>query len=151
MQYWEPVGKDDIEQIHESACRMLEELGMRIRNPEVIAVLLGAGAKKVDDQTVRIPRELVEQAISRAPEQFTVFDRRGGKLGIGGREHHHLIGGTMTEILSQKDLFDRSGIRAPYEDPCLRAQARWMRILEKHDPGVPETAQKAVDEVVTDK
>ncbi|MBI3985803.1 MAG: trimethylamine methyltransferase family protein [Lentisphaerae bacterium] len=132
MQYWEAVGKEDIEQIHESACRMLEELGMRIRNPEVVAVLLDAGAKKVDDQTVRIPRELVEQSISRAPETFEVFDRRGGQLGIGGREHHHLIGGTMTEILEYP-----AWTRRPATLRDVRDLTRIVDALDSVDMAIP--------------
>jgi len=72
---------------------------MRIHWPEAIEMLAGAGATRVDDRTVRIPRSLVEQAIESAPATFPVYDRRGRRFVIGGDEHHHLPGGTMTEVL----------------------------------------------------
>jgi trimethylamine--corrinoid protein Co-methyltransferase len=53
-----------------------------------------------------------------------------------------------TEEFLQKDLFDASGIRATYADPCARAKERWQRILREHQVAVPDSARQAVDEVV---
>ena len=103
MRYWEPATEEDLDRIHEAACRVLEELGMRIRNREAVDILVQAGALRVDEETVRIPRELVERAIRLAPATFRVYDRRGGCLEIGTEDHHHLIGGTMTEMLDCPD------------------------------------------------
>ena len=90
---------EELDRIHEAACRMLSEQGMRIRNQEAIDVLVSAGATKMDDETVRIPRRLVEQSVASAPATFELYDRRGGSMVIGAEDHHHLPGGTMTEVL----------------------------------------------------
>ena len=99
MRYWEPATEDELDRIHEAACRILNELGMRIRDREAVDILADAGAIRVDEETVRIPRELIERAIQCAPATFRVYDRRGGFLDIGTDDHHHLVGGTMTEML----------------------------------------------------
>jgi trimethylamine--corrinoid protein Co-methyltransferase len=99
MGYWTPLTEADLDQIHEAACRILAELGMIIRHRRAVEVLVAAGARRIDATTVRIPQELVEQAIELAPATFSVYDRRGRELRIGGDSHHHLPGGTMTEIL----------------------------------------------------
>ena len=52
------------------------------------------------------------------------------------------------EEFLQKDLFDATGIRADYPDPCARAKERWQRILREHQVAVPDSAKQAVDEVV---
>jgi trimethylamine--corrinoid protein Co-methyltransferase len=53
-----------------------------------------------------------------------------------------------SEEFLQKDLFDATGIRAVYTDPCARAKERWQRILREHQVAVPDSAKQAVDEVV---
>ena len=99
MRYWEPLDALQRDQLHGAAGRLLAELGVRIHHPEAVAVLAGAGARVVDGEIVRFPRDLVEWAIASAPASFEVFDRRGGSLHIGGGEHYHLNGGTMTDVL----------------------------------------------------
>jgi len=120
MHYWEPLDDDQLELIHDAACRMLEEPGMRVLLPEAVQILIGAGAKPAGDGVVRFPRELVEESIRRAPAQFTVYDRRGGALEIGGEQHHHMIGATMTEILEYPGWSRR---------PATLADARNLAIL----------------------
>jgi len=99
MHYWEPVTDHDLDKIHEAACRILAELGVRIHSGEVLDILAGTGATIVNKNVARLPRDLVERSIASAPPTFNVYDRLGGVLEIGSDQHHHLIGGTMTEIL----------------------------------------------------
>ena len=99
MRYWEPVNDSDLDRIHEAACQILDELGIRIRDPESLEVLEKAGARRSADDTVLLPRDLIERAIESAPETFTVFDRQGHAMVVGDEAHYHLAGGTMTEIL----------------------------------------------------
>jgi trimethylamine--corrinoid protein Co-methyltransferase len=99
MKYWETVSKEDLQRIHDGACHVLEEIGMRIKHKETVDILGGAGAKRINDETIKIPRALVERSIESAPPTFRIYDRRGGFLEIGGDQHHHLPGATMTEIL----------------------------------------------------
>jgi trimethylamine--corrinoid protein Co-methyltransferase len=70
---------DEIASIHDTALRVLEELGMLIALPEARAILARGGAL-VDESTqmVRIGRDLVEAALARAPRSFHAHagDRR---------------------------------------------------------------------------
>ena len=64
---------DQVEHIHATALRVLEELGIRVLNAEARALLAQAGAK-VDEASamVRIDRGLVARALATAPGRFTL-------------------------------------------------------------------------------
>ncbi len=47
-------------------------------------VLTAVGARQTADETVTLPRELIEKTIETTPATFVVFDRRGGS-GYRGR------------------------------------------------------------------
>jgi len=98
MQYWEPVTEQELEMIHDAACELVEDVGMRFGDPKAVDVLAEAGAIRVDEHVVKIPRKMVEQAIKDTPSQYTVYDRSGGSLVIGDETHHHTNGGTMTMV-----------------------------------------------------
>jgi trimethylamine--corrinoid protein Co-methyltransferase len=62
---------DEIEDIHETALRVLEELGIKVLLPQAREIYAAAGAL-VDEQTlmVRIGREIVEHALASAPKRI---------------------------------------------------------------------------------
>ena len=64
---------DQVAHIHDTALRVLEELGMRVLMPRAREILRAAGAT-VDDaeEMVRIDRGLVEQALRTAPGEIAV-------------------------------------------------------------------------------
>lgn len=70
------VSEDRIEALHETALKVLEDLGMRVLNAEARSIYAAAGAD-VDEATrmVRIDRALVEAALKSAPRSF---DMPGG-------------------------------------------------------------------------
>lgn len=61
---------DEIANMHETALRALETLGMKVLLPEARAVFAKAGAH-VHDEMVYIGRDLVAAAIASAPRSFT--------------------------------------------------------------------------------
>ena len=63
---------DQIVNMHETALRILQELGMRVLHPEARAILARAGAI-VDEDTemVRFGREIIEQALATSPKSIT--------------------------------------------------------------------------------
>ena len=70
----QPAFSDDrIEKIHETALRVVEELGIRVLNGEARALFREAGAA-VDEgtQMVRVDRGLVAGALASAPGEFTL-------------------------------------------------------------------------------
>lgn len=60
-----------IGQIHETALRVLSDIGVRVLLPEALE-LLTAGGAKVDDGIVRFDRELVDQAVATCQSQFVL-------------------------------------------------------------------------------
>ncbi|MEM7490398.1 MAG: trimethylamine methyltransferase family protein [Pseudomonadota bacterium] len=67
-----PVFTDDrVAAIHETALRVLEELGIKVLLPEARAIYRAGGALVDDDtQMVRIGRDMVDAALATAPRSF---------------------------------------------------------------------------------
>jgi trimethylamine--corrinoid protein Co-methyltransferase len=67
---------DRLEAIHDTALRVIEELGIKVLNTEARAYFKQAGAS-VDDETliVKIDRELVTTALESAPGEFVIHGR----------------------------------------------------------------------------
>lgn len=63
---------DEVAEIHQTALRVLEDLGMRILLPRAREVLAAAGAVVTDDM-VRIDRGLVSRALETAPGEITAY------------------------------------------------------------------------------
>ena len=64
---------DQIASIHETALRVLQDLGIKVLLPEARAILRSVGAQVDDDSfMVRIGREMVEQALATCPTAFQV-------------------------------------------------------------------------------
>jgi trimethylamine--corrinoid protein Co-methyltransferase len=69
----------DLERLHDSSLRVLEEVGVRFRSARARAVLKEGGALVDEEsQVVRIPRDLVEWAIATVPKTFTAGARDPG-------------------------------------------------------------------------
>ncbi|TIW33355.1 MAG: trimethylamine methyltransferase [Mesorhizobium sp.] len=63
--------EDQVAAIHDTALRVLEELGIKVLLPEARHVLAGAGALVDEDsQMVRIGRDMVEAALASAPRSI---------------------------------------------------------------------------------
>ena len=77
---------EQIQLVHTASLRLLEEVGVEFMGTAARDAFREAGAI-VDDDTglVRIPRDVVEQAIASAPSQFTVTPRNAARqLVVGG-------------------------------------------------------------------
>ena len=75
-----PFGRlpqDQCEQLHEASLQILERTGVRLYHQEAIDLIKHAGAQVTEDNRVRIPHKLVEQALTTAPNEFTLHDRQG--------------------------------------------------------------------------
>jgi len=73
------IAPTDAQQIHDVSLRLLADPGVRLESDAVVAALLAHGAQPAGPaQTVRIPPELVAEALASAPETVHLADRRGG-------------------------------------------------------------------------
>jgi trimethylamine--corrinoid protein Co-methyltransferase len=84
----EVLTADQIEAIHHTSLRILEELGMEVMSPRARDLLAAAGAQ-VDPATgtVRLDRGLVEKALLSAPKSFVLTPRNAAKRVILGGNH----------------------------------------------------------------
>lgn len=81
-----PLSEDQVEALHRASLRLLEEVGVEMLDARALDVLAEAGAA-VDRpaQRVRIPCELVMEAVSRAPARFTLHARNPQRnVEVGG-------------------------------------------------------------------
>ena len=80
------LDEDQLDAVHEASLDLLQEIGVEFMGASARAAFAAAGAI-VDEDTglVRIPREVVEHALSSVPEQFTVTPRNPlRRLEVGG-------------------------------------------------------------------
>ena len=75
--------KSDCEQIHAAALQVLERVGVRVDDPEVVSRLQEAGAKVTDGNVAHIPSSIVEWALKQAPKQLRIADRAGNLWELG--------------------------------------------------------------------
>jgi trimethylamine--corrinoid protein Co-methyltransferase len=81
---------DEIERIHELSLKVLEETGIILHYPVARELLRAQGASidGTNDELVRIPRRLVEQALESSPRQVTIYGQNDPEtdctLALGG-------------------------------------------------------------------
>jgi trimethylamine--corrinoid protein Co-methyltransferase len=83
----ELASPEHIDAIHDTAMRVLSELGIRVMGTRVMDLFEAAGAI-VDrsERVVRIDESLVEAALKTVPSSFTLTSRnRAKRLTLGGR------------------------------------------------------------------
>jgi trimethylamine--corrinoid protein Co-methyltransferase len=66
-----------LDALHSAALEVLEDPGVRVTTEEALGLLLDAGARAVEPDSVRIPASLVGDALTSAPHAFPVFGRDG--------------------------------------------------------------------------
>ncbi len=84
----EVLSADQLEAIHLTSLRILEELGMEVMSPRALS-LLRAGGAQVDSEarTARLDRGLVERALGSAPQVFALTPRNADRRVILGANH----------------------------------------------------------------
>jgi DNA-binding transcriptional regulator YiaG len=81
------VSEDELEAIHQTSLQILEEMGMDFMHDGAREILRQAGAEvRPGSERVRIPRELILQAIKTCPSEFTLHARNPERnVAIGGK------------------------------------------------------------------
>ncbi|WP_121061906.1 trimethylamine methyltransferase family protein [Chachezhania antarctica] len=81
----EPLGPDGIEAIHDTAMRILEEVGVAFLNDEALQLFREAGCT-VDGEIVRMGRDWVMEMVAKAPDSFTITPRNPDRtITVGGK------------------------------------------------------------------
>ena len=110
------LSADQVEHIHQSSLRVLEELGMEVMGEPARALFRKAGAD-VDDATMRVrfDKDLIAEQIGKAPTEFTLHSRNPDRDVVFGGNHV-----VVTAVSSPPNSADLDGGRRPgnYEDFC---------------------------------
>ena len=103
------LSADQIEQIHASSMRVLEEIGIEFLHQDALAILATAGADVTPGSNqVRFDRHLIMDLIGKAPATFTLHARNSA--------HDLFIGGNtinFATVASTPNAHDRRGGRRP--------------------------------------
>lgn len=89
MQRFGILTKSQVEKIHETTLRILEQIGLDFNYAPAVEVLKKGGAK-VDGQRVFFPPGLVAEQVKKAPAEFTIYARNP--------ENNVFIGGNNTVL-----------------------------------------------------
>ena len=112
----EVLSADQLEAIHQTSLRILEEHGIEFLDSESLGLLKGAGADvQPGSNLVRFDRGLIAQSIAKAPSEFTLHARNP--------EHNLTMGGNhinFASVASAPNVSDLDRGRRPgnFEDYC---------------------------------
>ena len=98
------LGNELTGRIVDEAKRVLAEVGMEIRGPEMRRRLLEHGLPtNSTGERVLFPRDVVEAAIASAPSSFTLYDRDGlPHADLGGDRVHFVPGSSGLKVLDHR-------------------------------------------------
>jgi len=115
---------DHVEEMHQAALGVLEELGMRILLPEARARFRAAGAS-VDDESglVRIDRALVMDAVAKAPPIVDLVAREPERSVKLGGQHVAVVPVGGPPHVTDTDRGKRPGTLADFKDLTRLCQA----------------------------
>lgn len=92
----EPLSPDQLDLIHNSAMTVLEDVGLRVQDPEARSILKHAGFEVDEsDEMVRFDKGLVMELVALAPSKVGVCGRDSNKRVMMGEGHFALtaVGG----------------------------------------------------------
>jgi trimethylamine--corrinoid protein Co-methyltransferase len=119
----EVLSADQIEAIHGASLTVLEEIGMDFLHPEALAILDRAGAQvESGTERVRFDRGLIEEAVAKAPSQFTLHARNP--------EHSVVIGGNHIVFATVGSAPNVSDIQGGRRDGNFRDYCDLVRLAQ---------------------
>ena len=96
------LSNSDIDDIHAASLEVLEKAGVLIRNVPALKLLNDNGCN-IEGENVKIPRELVEELLKKAPHSFTLHTRNGEKsYTVGGDNVIYNPGSAAIFFVDQK-------------------------------------------------
>ncbi|MEO0379302.1 MAG: trimethylamine methyltransferase family protein [Pseudomonadota bacterium] len=100
---YKPLNKTEIQNIYDTALRLLSDLGMGEVPDRLRQSLEAAGALSTPTGRVAFPRGLVEDAITAAPKTFPLHARDPARsIEVGGDAVHFGTGGAAVQTLDRK-------------------------------------------------
>ncbi len=117
------AGPDDVEAIHDASMRVLEETGINILLEEARDILRDAGvAVTPGENRVRFERGFIEEAVARAPRQWTLHARNPARSRIMGGNHINFFPVAGNPNVSDLEGGRRAGNLGDYRNLLRLAQ-----------------------------
>ncbi|MBC6439542.1 MAG: trimethylamine methyltransferase family protein [Rhodospirillales bacterium] len=119
----EIASADEIEAVHDGSMRVLEEIGVNILLDEARDVLKGAGVAVTPGETrVRFDRGFIEEAVAKAPSQYTIHARNPERSRVLGGNHVNFFPVAGNPNISDIEGGRRAGNLKDYRDLLRLAQ-----------------------------
>jgi len=97
------LSESQFRRMHEASLEILERIGVRLYLEEAVDLLKKAGAEVMDGNLVRVPRSLVEKALSSVPRQVTLYDRKGNPaMPVGGYRSFYGPGSDCLNLIDHR-------------------------------------------------
>ncbi len=116
----EPLPPEGVEAVHDTAMRVLEEIGIEVLNIEAAEILKSHGAQlsnvTKESALVKMDRGMVMEKISTTPSKFTLTPRNEDRqITIGG---NHIVFGNVSSPPNYSNLDEgrNVGTRKAYQD-----------------------------------
>jgi len=82
--YVDRLDEMGLDAIHEGAMHIIENVGIKLDHERALDVYEEAGAEvDREDSIVKVPRDIVEDAVEKAPSEFTLHGRGGQETTVG--------------------------------------------------------------------
>lgn len=128
------LNASDVEQIHQTALKILAEVGVLFDTKEALRLLADAGCT-VDFETkiVKFSEDIVMNAIQSAPESFRLYDRSGEKFVMVGEGNVEI-----TPTFSASNiLLDKSGNIRPATVEDMKKVINLTNQIEQYHLAIP--------------
>lgn len=109
------LSADEVEAIHQTSLRVLEDLGIRVLNDEARMILAEAGCDLREDMMVHFPKDLVGELVSRAPHAMVWNGGEGSAFDIN-RDSLHFGPGAGCPNVTDTERGRRAGTLQDYID-----------------------------------
>ena len=73
---YKPLADQDVYRIHDTALRILEEVGLRGATPQCIETVIHHGGSMTDDGRLRMPARMVEDTLATAGRRFKLYAQK---------------------------------------------------------------------------
>ena len=88
------LNEEQILKVHQDSLKVLSHTGIRVDSERARAIFSNTIGGKIHDNMVRIPAELVEEALHSAPEKINIYKRDGSlAFSLGGQQRSGTIYG----------------------------------------------------------
>jgi trimethylamine---corrinoid protein Co-methyltransferase len=133
--------------VHEATLEVLAETGIEVRYPPAVEIFAEAGAR-VDGTRVRIPADLVDEAIAGAPRESTIKPR-GGDTEPLVLDAQHSYCGTGSDVLyvCDPDTRERRRVRKADVEGMAALCEKLPHIDFVMSMGLPEDVPQAIDDL----